>query len=184
MSVIWYNYDILFSDVAATDNRALVPVGPSTVIKLKNEDNFNDEGNTAAVEGAEESECGDSQASSQPSSDDIQIPVTSEKKTSSGTKRKIGAMSSKDGIDSLVNMMASKSTESSFHTADAPSIMECMDKLEKIEGIPKNTPLYWYSQNLFTRPDMRMIFMKQRCDRSRVGWLEFNYNEHLSRKSA
>ncbi|KAK1366623.1 hypothetical protein POM88_042184 [Heracleum sosnowskyi] len=192
LSVIWFNYDILFGDAVATENRALVPTGPSTVIKLKDEDYFNNEGNAAAaaavaavaMEGAEGSECGDSQASIQPGNDDIQIPVASERKTSSGTKRKKGAMSPKDDFDSLVNIMASESTESSFHTADAPSIRECMDKLEEIEGIPKKTPLYWYSQNLFTRPDMRTIFMKQRCDRSRVGWLEFNYNEYLIKKSA
>lgn len=183
MSVIWFNYDILFGDAVATENRALVPAGPSAVIKLKDEDYFIDEAN-AAVEGAEGSECSDSQASRQPGNDDIQIPVASEKKMSSGTKRKKGAVSPKDDIDSLVNIMASKSTESSFHTADAPSIRECMDKLEEIEGIPKTTPLYWYSQNLFTRPDMRTIFMKQRCDRSRVGWLEFNYSEYLNKKSA
>lgn len=185
LSVIWFSYDVLFGDIGATDNRALVPIGPSTVIKLKDEDYFIDEGNVvAAAEGAEESdECGDSQASRQPVSDDIQIPVTSEKITCSGMKRKKGDMFSKDGIDSLVNIMTSKSTESSFHTADAPSIKECMDKLEDIEGIPKKTPLYWYSQNLFTRPDMRTIFMKQRCDRSRAGWLEFNYSEYLNSKS-
>lgn len=183
MSVFWSNYDILFGDVVATEIRALVPAGPSTVIKLKDENYFIDEGN-AAVEGAEGSECGDSQASRQPGNDNIQIPVAHERKTSSGTKRKKGAMSPKDDVDSLVNIMVSENTESSFHTADAPSIMECMDKLEEIEGIAKKTPLYWYSQNLFTRPDMRTIFMKQRCDRSRVGWLEFNYNEYLNRKSA
>lgn len=185
LSVIWFYYDILFGDVVANENRALVPAGLSTVIKLKDEDFYIDDGSAAAaaaVEGAEGSECGDSQASRQPGNDDIQIPVASEEKTSSGTKRKKGAMSPKDDIDSLVNIMASNSTESSFHTADAPSIRECMDKLEEIEGIPKNTPLYWYSQNLFTRPDMRMIFMKQRCDRSRVGWLEFNYSEYLHKK--
>lgn len=183
LSIIWFNYDILFGDVVATDNRALVPVGLSPDFKLKDEDYFIDEGDAAGVEGAEESECGDSQASRQPGSDDIKIPVTSEKKLSSGTKRKIGALSSKDGIDSLDNVMASNSTESSFHTADAPSIKECMDKLEEIEEIPKNAPLYWYCQNLFTRADMRTIFMKQRCDRSRVGWLEYNFSEYLNRKS-
>ncbi|XP_074355088.1 L10-interacting MYB domain-containing protein-like isoform X2 [Apium graveolens] len=188
LSVFWSHYDILFSDDVATENRALVPAGPSTYIKLKGEEDYLiDEDNAAAaaaVEGAEGTESSDSQASRQPGNDYIQIPVAPEERTSSGTKRKKGAMSPKDDIDSLVNIMPSKSTESSFHTAEAPSITECMDKLEEIDGIKKTTPLYWYSQNLFTRPDMRTIFMKQRCDSSRVGWLEFNYSEYLNKKSA
>ncbi|KAK4733886.1 hypothetical protein R3W88_008147 [Solanum pinnatisectum] len=161
LSLIWFRYDALFSDIVTTGERARASNQPQffetgvnfdeEIINCIDNDgrehfiNINDEG-------------GDE---NKISTDGIGTSNQVEK-----SKTKSTTTSMKEDMHSLVELMSNKSTAIS-HAVDDPTIDKCMDFLANIPGI-------------FER-DIRQVFLKMPMDEARKSWMKYNYQLHLKK---
>ncbi|KAH0724993.1 hypothetical protein KY284_000858 [Solanum tuberosum] len=193
LSLIWFRYDALFSDIVATGERARasnqsqffeteVDSDEERPNGIDNDDmehfiNFNNEG-------------GDESDDPQ-DMDSTMFPIPSLKRpnptdgigTSNQMKKsktKSTAASMKEDMHSLVELMSNKSTATS-HAVDDPTIDKCMDFLANIPGIFERGEMYNYFVNMFLKKDIRQVFLKMPTDEARKSWMEYNYQLYLKK---
>ncbi|KAJ0042844.1 hypothetical protein Pint_18795 [Pistacia integerrima] len=189
LSLIWYRYDALFSDITATGDRAWAP---SQIDDLNIENEFAGESLGMSENRDEEIDVDferddDNDVVGRNIEEFEHVPFKFP--SSSLNKRKIGgtnnnmkkgkssvASSLKENIDSLIAMLSDKTTaESSSSLQHEPTITECMDMLKKMPGIEVSIPLCFYASNLFTKKDMREVFFCHDDNEVRLNWLKYNY---------
>ncbi|XP_055814204.1 L10-interacting MYB domain-containing protein-like [Solanum dulcamara] len=193
LSLIWYRYDTLFSDIVATGERA----------RAANQEQMYgirvdlDEEGTNNFDGYDKEHLVNPSDEGNDESDDIQnvesiiFPKPSLKRRGSiddtGTgnqvktnKAKSSAASFREDIHSLVEIMSSKSTATS-PSVDDSVIDKCMNKLATFSDIPPRSGKYNYVCNMFLKKDVRQLFLKMETDEARKSWLEYNYQLHLEK---
>ncbi|KAH0702101.1 hypothetical protein KY285_016379 [Solanum tuberosum] len=156
LSLIWFRYDALFSDIVATGERA---------------------------RGDESDDPQDMDSTMFPIPSLKRPNPTDGIGTSNQVKKgktKSTAASMKEDMHSLVELMSNKSTATS-HAVDDPTIDKCMDFLANIPGIFERGEMYNYFVNMFLKKDIRQVFLKMPTDEARKSWMEYNYQLYLKK---
>ncbi|KAG8376111.1 hypothetical protein BUALT_Bualt09G0029400 [Buddleja alternifolia] len=181
LSLIWFRYDKLFSDVAATGESARAPSQRS--------------GNESIEDQMEHVEIGDSDGMEDIGSPNYNIasrsrqsPYINEMFPSSTTikrkcsgedskmkKKMSGAASLREDIHSLLQCLATKNS-ATFASSGEMTIGAAIEMLSSIPDITPRSKLWNYACNLLSKKDMREVFASQPCHESRLCWLEFNYD--------
>uniref|UniRef100_M1DMM2 Myb/SANT-like domain-containing protein n=1 Tax=Solanum tuberosum TaxID=4113 RepID=M1DMM2_SOLTU len=156
LSLIWFRYDALFSDIIATGERA----------RGDESDDPQDMDSTMFPKPS---------LKRQISTDGIGTSNQVKK-----SKTKSTAASMKEDMHSLVELMSNKSTAAS-HAVDDPTIDKCMDFLANIPGIFERGEMYNYFVNMFLKKDIRQVFLKMPTDEARKSWMEYNYQLYLKK---
>ncbi|KAK4731345.1 hypothetical protein R3W88_024333 [Solanum pinnatisectum] len=171
LSLIWFRYDALFSDIVATGERAQERPNDIDNEGMEHFINANDEG------GDESDDPQDMESTMFPkpslkrqiSTDGIGTSNQVKK-----SKKKSIAASMKEDMHSLVELMSNKRTATS-HVVYDPTIDKCMDFLANIPGIFERGEMYNYFVNMFLKKDIRQVFLKMPTDEARKSWMEYNY---------
>ncbi|KAG6498100.1 hypothetical protein ZIOFF_046009 [Zingiber officinale] len=189
LSLVWFRYDKLFSDVAATGERARAPsqqtvhyIDDNEEVMKENDDFPDFEGHI----GIDDSEYNEDRGIEHDVSfgikeknnmgNDIVFPsLSSLKRKFNGEdgkeKKKIsGATSLKEDIHSLLKYLENKSTVTSTPSTDK-DIESAMMILKNIPGIEHKTELWCYACNLLSKKEMRAIFLNQPDNDCRLAWL-------------
>ncbi|GAA0148284.1 hypothetical protein LIER_36689 [Lithospermum erythrorhizon] len=199
LSIIWFQYNAIFSDVIATGERARAPSQHSGVgLDIHDDDSYKD---TYTNDNEERS--GDShdiqnvemQSALHASllGDDYLFPNSSSfkrqksnkgKKSCLRSRTKSGAASLKEDIHSLVELLKSKNIVTSSSsiplTPPPPTIEQCMLMLQNIPGVSISSPIWNYGCHLLKENDSRTVFMNQPSDEARLSFLEFTYQMFLT----
>ncbi|KAK6153954.1 hypothetical protein DH2020_013593 [Rehmannia glutinosa] len=195
LSLFWFRYDNLFSDILYNlGERARAPNQKSGNEVSGGEEMFDDNGESNDFE--EHVEIGDSDDNNYIETDcnknsemketnnfvnENMFPSFAPAKkrnngeNSKGKKKVSGAASLKEDIQSLLQFMEKKSSDTSTHCTDV-SIAAAMEILNNMPGIAPMSDLWNYACNLFCKKDMREVFVCQPSHESRLSWLEFNYD--------
>ncbi|KAH0706409.1 hypothetical protein KY285_010911 [Solanum tuberosum] len=185
LSLIWFRYDALFSDIVAMGERARASNQPQF---FETGVNFDEERINGIDNDSREhfintnDEWGDESDDPQ-DMDSTMFPKPSLKRQIStdgiGTsnqvkksKTKSAAESMKEDMHSLVELMSNKSTTTS-HAIDDPTIDKCMDFLASIPGIFERGEMYNYFVNMFLKKDIQQVFLKMPTDEARKSWMEW-----------
>ncbi|KAG6527129.1 hypothetical protein ZIOFF_009222 [Zingiber officinale] len=189
LSLVWFRYDKLFSDVAATGERARAPSQQTVHCiddneeVMKENDNFPDFEGHIGIDDSEYNEdrgiehdvsFGIKEKSNM--GNDIVFPsLSSLKRKFNGEdgkeKKKIsGAASLKEDIHSLLMYLENKSTVTSTPSTEK-DIESAMVILKNIPGIEHKTELWCYACNLLSKKEMRAIFLNQPDNDCRLAWL-------------
>ncbi|KAG5589909.1 hypothetical protein H5410_040423 [Solanum commersonii] len=179
LSLIWFRYDALFSDIVATGERAR----PSNQSQFLETEVYSDEERPNGIDNDDMEHFINSNNEGGGESDDPQnmdstmFPTLALKRPNStdgiGTsnhvkksKTKSTVASMKEDMHSLVELMSNKSTATS-HAVDDPTIDKCMDFLANIPGIFERGEMYNYFVNIFLKKDIRQVFLKMPTDEAR-----------------
>ncbi|PIN26459.1 hypothetical protein CDL12_00784 [Handroanthus impetiginosus] len=197
LSLIWFRYDTLFSDVAATGERAQAPSQRYGNEIDSYEEMLEDNGESNNHK-EEQVHIGDSDDTKNieifdynvnsrtkktnsvsnevmfPYLDNIKRKFSDEK--SKGKKKISGAASLKEDIHSLLYFMTNRNTETSTPSIEI-TIGAAIELLNNVPGIAPQSELWNYLCNLLSKNEMREVFVSQPCHGSRLSWLEFNYNQ-------
>lgn len=196
LSLIWFRYDKLFSDVAATGERARAPNQ-----RLENDSyttqedlNYNvesnetegpvdiddtDDNNYTEVDGYNNhpgmKEVGDS--AKEMMFPTFTIGKRKSREENNKVKKKIsGAASLKEDIRSLLQFMEKKSATISTSSGDI-TIAAAIEMLSKVPGVTPSSELWFYASNLLSKKEMREVFANQPSDECRLRWLEYNHDK-------
>ncbi|XP_049375184.1 L10-interacting MYB domain-containing protein-like [Solanum verrucosum] len=193
LSLIWFRYDALFSDIVATGE----------IARASNQSQFfetevdSDEERPNGIDNDDMEHFINSNNEGRDESDDPQdmdstmFPIPSLKRpnptdgigTSNQVKKsktKSTAASMKEDMHSLVELMSNNSTATS-HAVDDPTIDKCMDFLANILGIFERGEMYNYFVNMFLKKNIRQVFLKMPTDEARKSWMEYNYQLYLKK---
>ncbi|KAK6942682.1 Myb/SANT-like domain [Dillenia turbinata] len=166
LSLFWYRYDVIFSDIVAVGHRARAP----SQTNLMHDD---------IKEGKEGYEVKDHDIEKIDKSDDSQFNVQNirglddtftsdeslfppafnvkEKERPSETQKKIKTSSAsglKEDIQSLLKLMSTRSTSTfSSSSQDGPTIAECLDILKNLPEIELGSGLWFYACDLFAKKE-------------------------------
>ncbi|XP_012846397.1 PREDICTED: uncharacterized protein LOC105966383 [Erythranthe guttata] len=197
LSLIWFRYDKLFSDVAATGERARAP-NQRTQNEIDNDGElFKNNGEFNEVEehveiddiddndyiGVDEYNTNPEMKEEDDNAKEIVFPSFSTlKRKSIGESHKVkkkvsGAASLKEDIHSLLQFMEKKSSTTSTLSIEI-TIATALKMLNNLSGIPSLSELWNYASNLMSKKDMREIFANQPSDEARLSWLEYNFNKY------
>ncbi|PIN19960.1 hypothetical protein CDL12_07351 [Handroanthus impetiginosus] len=197
LSLIWFRYDMLFSDVAATGERARAPSERSgneidsyeEMLEDNGESNNHEEeqvhiGDSDDTENIEISDYNMNSGTKKTNSVSNEVMFTSldnvkrkfSGENSKGKKKISGAASLKEDIHSLLHFMANRNTATSAPSTEI-TIGAAIELLNDVPGIAPQSELWNYSCNLLSKKEMREVFVSQPCHGSRLSWLEFNYNQ-------
>ncbi|XP_069153713.1 L10-interacting MYB domain-containing protein-like [Solanum lycopersicum] len=193
LSLIWFRYDALFSDIVATGGRARasnqsqffeseVDCDEERQNGIDNDDmeHFINTNN----EGGDESDDPEEMNSSMFPKQSVKRPNSTDGIGTSNqvekSKTKSTAASMKEDMQSLLELMSNKSTATS-HAVDDPTIDKCMDFLANIPNIFERGEMYNYFVNMFLKKDIRQVFLKMPTDEVRKSWMEYNYELYLKK---
>ncbi|KAK6147923.1 hypothetical protein DH2020_018835 [Rehmannia glutinosa] len=186
LSLFWFRYDNLFSDIATTGERARAPSQKFGNEVSGGEEMFDDNGESNNFE--EHVEIGDSDDNNYIETNcnknsemketnnfgnENMFPSFAPAKkrnngeNSKGEKKVSGAASLKEDIQSLLQFMEKKSSGISTHCTDV-SIAAAMDILNNMPGIAPMSDLWNYACNLLSKKDMREVFVCQPSHESRL----------------
>ncbi|KAK4374995.1 hypothetical protein RND71_005672 [Anisodus tanguticus] len=153
LSLIWFRYDALFSDVA-TGERA----------RAVNQEHMSGIGVNLDREGINDIDGYDKEHFINPNdegSDEVMI-----------YRMWILLSSMREEIHPLMEFMSIKSIATS-PSVDDPVMDKCMNVLATFPDI-EGSAMYNYTCNMFLKKDVRQIFLKMTTDEARKSWLEYN----------
>ncbi|KAK6929012.1 hypothetical protein RJ641_005217 [Dillenia turbinata] len=166
LSLFWYRYDTIFSDIVATRHRALAL---SQTNLMHDDINKGKEGYEVEDHDIEEiDKSDDSQFDVQNirglddifTSDESLFPPTfnvKEKERLSKTQKKIktsGASGLKEDIQFLLKLMSTRSKYTfSSGSQDGPTIAECLDILNNLSEVELSSGLWFYACDLFAKKE-------------------------------
>ncbi|KAG8379760.1 hypothetical protein BUALT_Bualt07G0122900 [Buddleja alternifolia] len=195
LSLIWFRYDKLFSDVAATGERARAPSQRSGNELDSGEEMFkqNIESTEDQMEHIKIGDGDDMEDIGSPNyniaSGSKQTPYINEMFPSSTTikrkcsdedskmkKKMSGAASLREDIHSLLQCLATKNSVISASSVEM-TIGAAIEMLCSIPDITPRSELWNYACNLLSKKDMQEVFASQPCHQSCLCWLEFNYDQ-------
>ncbi|XP_059281445.1 L10-interacting MYB domain-containing protein-like [Lycium ferocissimum] len=198
LSLMWYRYDALFSDIVATGERARTANQEqmSGIGVDLDEEGINDIGGYDKEHFINPNDEANNENDDIQNVDSIMFPKSSlkrrglidgigtntqvKKKKKKKNKAKSGAASVREDIHSLVDFMSSKSTATS-PSIDDPVIDKCMNVLANFSNIPAGSGKYNYVYNMFLKKDVRQLFLKMETDEAQKSWLEYNSQLYLEK---
>lgn len=168
LSLYWFSYDTLFSDIVATGQRARAPNQQSTV-------------------GEQQSAIGEELREGSGDSDEelrennlFPDSYASQKQGSSGTKRKkSGAEIIRDSLEGVMKVLACKSKSTASTAAVDNSLNEAIDILDAMEEIEFMSSKYHFAATWLTRKENRIIWFKCRSNAQRASTINYNYEQHV-----
>ncbi|PIN21974.1 hypothetical protein CDL12_05325 [Handroanthus impetiginosus] len=153
LSLIWFRYDTLFFDVAATTERARAPSQRSGNEIDSYEEILEDNGESNNQE-EEQVHIGDSDDTENIEISDYNVN-SGTKKTNNVRKKKIsGATSLKEDTHSLLYFMGNGNTVTSLPSTDQITIGAAIELLNNVLGIAPQSGLWNYLSNLSSKKEM------------------------------
>ncbi|XP_052174288.1 L10-interacting MYB domain-containing protein-like [Diospyros lotus] len=179
LSIIWFRYDALFSDIAVTGERARAPSQYEPPTQLSSTDKDDDEiENTEDINNLGDPFATDEGPNDAVTGDDLFVEPTWQQERPSTTKKaRKEKMSSaamlRTNIEDLMQLYSkSTNTSNSVVGPDAESIQKCLEVLQRLP-IQVGCRLWNYACTLFTKPPNRTVFINQPSDEARFAWLDY-----------
>ncbi|XP_052203034.1 L10-interacting MYB domain-containing protein-like [Diospyros lotus] len=179
LSIIWFRYDGLFSDIAAIGEKARAPSQYQPPTQLSSTDKEDDAiQHTEDINDLGEPFGRDQSPIDAATGDDLFLEPSWQQGRSSAPKRgRKERMSSaamlRTNIEDLMQLYTkSTNTTNSVAGPDAESIPKCMEVLQRLP-IQVGCKLWNYACTLFTKPPNRTVFINQPSDEARFAWLDY-----------